>query len=822
MSDKLVVGIDLGTTFSAAAYVDEQGRPQVIQNSEGRLRTPSVVRVGAGPTVVGEAALNQWVTDQEHVVRWIKRVIGDPEYRFQGLDAVQISAEIIKVLKEDAEHSLGQPIIEAVITCPAYFDSVEIENTKRAGELAGLKVREIVKEPIAAAVCYGVGPMHDGEKIMVCDLGGGMFGATVLTFEKGVFIPLAATGNHQLGGDDWSMELADLAADRIKERLGEDPRDDLVASRMFYEACEQAKRDLSRVTEVAIPCRLQGRIEQVVVTREEFEVRTEWRMQTVVACAAEALEKANMTWADLDRILLVGGSSRLRRMALAFEEASGKQVVHTREPELMVTLGAAILASAQVRPRRPSGGLVESPTPRASNHGAPSRVPAGSSVSRVYQVGRSTITLVFGDLTRSEAEVLVSSDDFLLSMGGGVSASIGAAGGSRIGAEARKMVPAKVGDVIVTSAGDLRAKYVFHAVTLGRDHAQTLPGDAIVRQTTQRSLNLLRALECRSVAFPAIGAGVAQIPYEIVASQMAGAVVDFLLDSPEEYQVELYLMDRRGQMDRVDFFMFFEAFAGRTLGLTATASSSGYSLDEPPAKAGTLDPRQIEETERRHQIFTMLRHLDRRRNQLEAALVHALAADDPDSAPPALEHLRRQLEEVQQLRAGYELELTGAVPSDATCVPASVFVSSTSTDLRPHREVVRSVIEKLQLKFVGMEEFGAAGQAPADLIRRKVGQTEVYVGVLGMRYGYIDSGSGLSMTELEYRQAIASRKPVCMFVMDKTAPITADMVEGDPAAYAKLLEFKNRVMKAHTCAMFTDPADLGRKAEISLRESRGR
>jgi molecular chaperone DnaK len=361
MTDSIVVGIDLGTTFSAVAYVDEHGRAQVIPNAEGHNTTPSVVRVGAGPVVVGDAAVNQWVTDQEHVVRWIKRAIGDSDYRFQGLDAVQISAEILKVLKSGAECSMGQPIAEAVITCPAYFDSVEIENTKRAGELAGLNVREIVKEPTAAAVYYGIEHMRDGEKIMVCDLGGGTFDATVLAYENRVFVPRASTGDRELGGHEWTMELVELAADRIKANLGEDPRDDLVSAQMLYEACEQAKRDLRQVAEVAIPCRLQGRMEQVVVTRDEFEARTEWRMQIVVARSGQALDKARMTWADLDRILLVGGSSRLRRMAEALKEVSGKDVTQTREPDLMVALGAAILARGQVRPRRPSGGLVDAP-----------------------------------------------------------------------------------------------------------------------------------------------------------------------------------------------------------------------------------------------------------------------------------------------------------------------------------------------------------------------------------------------------------------------------------------------------------------------------
>src|SRR6185436_4600375 len=226
MSD-LVVGIDLGTTFSSVAYVDEQGTPLVIPNAEGATSTPSVVLVDNGRIVVGEVALNQWKIDETHVVRWIKRAMGDPHYRFQGLSAVEISAEILKVLKADAELDLGQPVTEAVITCPAYFASIEIESTKEAGELAGFHVREIVKEPTAAAVHYGVEQMCEGEKVLVCDLGGGTFDATVLAFEKGCFVPLASMGDRRLGGHDWTSDLVDLVAERVAEAGGDDPRFDL-------------------------------------------------------------------------------------------------------------------------------------------------------------------------------------------------------------------------------------------------------------------------------------------------------------------------------------------------------------------------------------------------------------------------------------------------------------------------------------------------------------------------------------------------------------------------------------------------------------------
>jgi molecular chaperone DnaK len=359
--EPLVVGIDLGTTFSAVAYLDEQGTPQVVRNAEGATTTPSAVLIEDGNISVGEVALNQWITREQNVVRWIKRAMGDPSYSFQGMTAVQISAEILKALKRDAETQLGQPIAEAVITCPAYFASVEIENTRDAGRLAGLNVREIVKEPTAAAVHYGVDHMKDGERVLVCDLGGGTYDATLLAYEGGAFVPKASMGDRQLGGHDWTMELVELVAERMQEQLGEDPRNDLIAGQMLYEACERAKRDFARTAQVAIPCSYQGKVEQVTVTRDEFESRSEWRMQNVVMWSEQAVQKAGLAWKDVDKILLVGGSSRLRRLTLALEQASGKKPVQSAEPDLAVAKGAAILARGKVRARRPAGGLVDAP-----------------------------------------------------------------------------------------------------------------------------------------------------------------------------------------------------------------------------------------------------------------------------------------------------------------------------------------------------------------------------------------------------------------------------------------------------------------------------
>ncbi|MCZ6793247.1 MAG: Hsp70 family protein [Planctomycetota bacterium] len=363
-----LVGIDLGTTFSAIAYVNDDGVPEVIPNDQGFTTTPSVVLIEDGKIVVGEEALNPWVMNEAHVVRWVKRSIGNPDFRFQGMTASEISAEILKALKGDAERHFGQRVDEAVITCPAYFNSNEIENTRTAGELAGLRVREIVKEPTAAAVYYGLDNLSEGEKVMVCDLGGGTYDATILALENASFRPIASRGSRELGGHDWTEALRDLVAERFREKFGDDPRDDPINRNKLYQACEQAKRDLTRRPEVAVPCHitriggddhkvqlLQGLMEQVIVTREDFEECTEDRIVRLVRRTEEALEKARLTWGDIDKTILVGGATRMPRVGDALEQASSKKLAPTGKRDLMVVLGAAILARGEVAASRARG-----------------------------------------------------------------------------------------------------------------------------------------------------------------------------------------------------------------------------------------------------------------------------------------------------------------------------------------------------------------------------------------------------------------------------------------------------------------------------------
>jgi O-acetyl-ADP-ribose deacetylase (regulator of RNase III) len=436
---------------------------------------------------------------------------------------------------------------------------------------------------------------------------------------------------------------------------------------------------------------------------------------------------------------------------------------------------------------------------------------------RTYHVGRSRIDVLFGDITASQAEVLVGSDSARLTMlGGGVSNAIADAAGPSVRADAAKMALGRAGDIVVTGAGRLPARYVFHAVTIPR-RGSRLPGDAVVRQATRKAMQLLPLLGCRSIAFPAIGAGVAAIPYATVAAEMIGTLVDVLIEAEEEYHVEIYLKDRRGLMSEADFFMFFEEFAARTRALEMGSGAKGTVIAPPAVLSGEVKTPQARERRRRRDIYTMLRKLDTRRNEIESVLHETLSGEAADSARQLAE-LTAQLEEVRRLREIYQSELT--LPTgQATIVPRSVFLSSTYEDLKPYRQAAREAIEQFRCPFIGMEEFLPSRTAPADFIRQKVDQAALYVGILGMRYGYVDEGTGFSMTELEYHQAIASEKPVCMFLMSESAPITPRMVERDPRAFQKLLQFRERVLQSHVCAFFTDPQDLAAKMDHALRNA---
>ena len=442
--------------------------------------------------------------------------------------------------------------------------------------------------------------------------------------------------------------------------------------------------------------------------------------------------------------------------------------------------------------------------------------------SQTYSVGRSKISIIFDDITKSKAEVLVSSDDTYLSMGGGVSEAIkNAAGGpwaARVHRLACREAPARVGEVVVTAGDPLPAKYVLHAVALDwedlfRFKADKLTEDAIARQCTRKVMELLPLLRCHSVALPAIGTGAAGIDLECVASEMAGVLAAMLIDSEEECHVELYLHDPLEGTRHVQFFTQFENNLQRSLGLYASASSSGRVLDLPGAtpelarRDPSLDPKRVREA------FRMLRHLDLRRAQLEARLVDHVAGDHPLSEPAAVA-LRSELAKNEAMRRAYEVDIT-CPPVDPK--PTAVFLSSTFEDLKSYRQKVKEKVLELGFQFIGMEQFPSWPQQPSEFIKSMVERAHVYFGILGMRYGFVDSTTGLSMTELEYRKALTHGKPIHMFLMDNGATITPAMVETDPDSYGKLLKLKAEVKDKFVCGFFKDETELGQKVEDTLK-----
>lgn len=432
----LCCGIDFGTTYSAISWYDEvDNRVETVDlNSAGGQRVMRSAVYFPGPDqgpVVGQAAWHARGEFPDRVIHGIKRSMGLADAKIGPIDGVEytpedIAAIIIKALVKDASDFLGEEITDVAIAVPAYFSASQVVSVKKAGELAGLNVIEIVKEPVAAAVYFGIEKLKDGDKFMICDLGGGTFDATIITLERGQFTCVATKGDRHLGGHDWTMELVVLVAERYLNQSGEDARDDPVAAQALYEACERAKCSFTQLTETMIGCTHKGRIEQIQVTRDEFEARTEPLVGRMAHWCQESLAQAVMTWNDIDRILLVGGSTRLCSVSRALEEASGKKPTMAQNPDLAVALGAAMMAAGRFRPRgglvaeAREGALVASGEPDEGGLFAPKlyRTTPRRLGTRVYNPERSCLTNVAIVPGGTVVPVSRSSDGFMVSRDG--------------------------------------------------------------------------------------------------------------------------------------------------------------------------------------------------------------------------------------------------------------------------------------------------------------------------------------------------------------------------------------------------------------------
>ncbi len=347
-----VIGIDLGTTNSCVAVM-EGGEPVVIPNSEGSRTTPSVVAFSkTGERLVGQVAKRQAISNPERTIISIKRDMGtdrrinidDRSYTPQ-----EISAMVLQKLKTDAESYLGEKVTQAVITVPAYFSDSQRQATKDAGKIAGLEVLRIINEPTAAALAYGLDKEHD-QKIVVYDLGGGTFDVSILEIGDGVFQVLATSGNNRLGGDDFDQRIIDYLADNFMREHGIDLRTDKMALQRLKEAAEKAKIELSSVTVTNInlpfitadasgPKHL-----DMTLTRAKFEELISDLIEKTLQPARQALQDAGLTPDKIDKVLLVGGSTRVPAVQEAVRKFMGKEPFKGINPDECVAIGAAIQA----------------------------------------------------------------------------------------------------------------------------------------------------------------------------------------------------------------------------------------------------------------------------------------------------------------------------------------------------------------------------------------------------------------------------------------------------------------------------------------------
>ncbi|WP_318508344.1 molecular chaperone DnaK [Bacillus sp. T3] len=344
-----IIGIDLGTTNSCVAVL-EGGEPKVIPNPEGNRTAPSVVAFKNGERQVGEVAKRQAITNpntiisiKRHMGTNHKEVIDGKEYTPQ-----EISAIILQYLKSYAEDYLGEPVTKAVITVPAYFNDAERQATKDAGKIAGLEVERIINEPTAAALAYGLDKTDEDQTILVFDLGGGTFDVSILELGDGVFEVKSTAGDNRLGGDDFDQVIIDYLVDQFKKENGIDLSKDKMALQRLKDAAEKAKKDLSGVTstQISLPFITAGEAGplhlEVNLTRAKFDEISAHLVERTMGPTRQALRDAGLSTSEIDKVILVGGSTRIPAVVEAIKKEIGKDPSKGVNPDEVVAMGAAI------------------------------------------------------------------------------------------------------------------------------------------------------------------------------------------------------------------------------------------------------------------------------------------------------------------------------------------------------------------------------------------------------------------------------------------------------------------------------------------------
>jgi molecular chaperone DnaK len=349
------VGIDLGTTNSVVSFL-EAGEPVVIPNAEGARTTPSVVAFSkTGEVLVGEVAKRQAITNPDRTFRSIKRHMGEAGWKTPDIDGKsytpqEISARVLMKLKRDAESYLGDTVTQAVITVPAYFDDAQRTATKEAGQIAGLEVLRIINEPTAAALAYGLDKESSDETVLVFDLGGGTFDVSILEIGEGVFEVKSTHGDTHLGGDDWDQRVIDWMVKKFKDAHGIDLSADRMASQRLKEAAEKAKIELSQVqqTQINLPfitATSEGPLHlDETLTRSQFEQMTADLLERCKLPFEQAIKDANLTQADIDHVILVGGATRMPAVQELVRGLSGREAHKGVNPDEVVAIGAAVQA----------------------------------------------------------------------------------------------------------------------------------------------------------------------------------------------------------------------------------------------------------------------------------------------------------------------------------------------------------------------------------------------------------------------------------------------------------------------------------------------
>jgi molecular chaperone DnaK len=365
----MFVGIDLGTTFSAIAALDERGRPVTLPNRDGEMLTPSAVLFTDDGAVVGQSALDVALEQPDRVATLVKRRMGMPDLGWpvagRSFRPETLSAIILKKLVQDAEQRIG-PATNAVITVPAYFDDTRRKATHDAGRIAGLNVIDILDEPSAAALAYALqkapgaseGSSVPEQTVLVYDLGGGTFDATLVRLGSQFFQTLAIEGDVRLGGKDWDDRIVDHVAERFVRQFGTDPRENPQSLVLLQTAAERAKRTLSKLPQTTLTCSHAGQVMSVPLTRAEFEELTRDLLTRTRLTVQQLLLQADHSWDRIDRILLVGGSTHMPMTGRMLRDLSGKEPDHSLAVSEVVARGAALHAGiAAARAAAPQPGL---------------------------------------------------------------------------------------------------------------------------------------------------------------------------------------------------------------------------------------------------------------------------------------------------------------------------------------------------------------------------------------------------------------------------------------------------------------------------------